>query len=444
MTSRFLVSFVFVSLAACGGRVNAEPPVETDTGAPPDTAPIEDAIPPEPDAAPPPLDHGKPSDTYPAFTPDLAQLVDKGGGPLTNPIVVTVTYPGDVNADSYEKFGDKIGTSDYWKQITAEYGVAPATSGTTNHVRNTDALPAAMTDAEVDGYVADHVENFTKYGWPAATDQSIYVLYIPKTTAISLRGSEACASGVGGYHSVTSASGMSVAYAIVLQCSFGSKSGTPRTVTASHEIAEAALDPHPTFGEQGFADVDKNHLAWHIFMAGNTENGDLCEIYRESRLSTTEPDFAFNVQRQWSNVSGKAGHNPCVPVPTTAPYYNVVALDQEDVTFNAVSIGYTSRQATKGYHVNVGETKTFPIGFYSDAKTGPITLKVGEGSAFSSGTTTTKRLTSKIDKTTGVNGEKAYVTVTVDSIPLQKATVLVVQSSDGLTQHYLPILISSQ
>src|SRR5258708_2633262 len=43
---------------------------------------------PTPDA-PPGIDHGKPSDTYPAFPYDMPQLQDSGGSTLKNPIVVT-------------------------------------------------------------------------------------------------------------------------------------------------------------------------------------------------------------------------------------------------------------------------------------------------------------------------------------------------------------------
>jgi hypothetical protein len=129
----------------------------------------------------------------------------------------------------------------------------------------------------------------------------------------------------------------------------------------------------------------------------------------------------------------------------TEPYFNVTALDTEKVTMNAVTLGGSSRLPTKGYHVAIGETKTFPVGIWSDAKmSGPLTLRVTEGSPLAT-TTTTKRLTVSIDKSSGTNGEKAYVTVKVNSAGTTKASVVTVAttSPDG-TEHYMPILISSQ
>ena len=463
MKLRFASPFVATFLlAACGGSVDAAPgPAgDQDTGVSPtlDTgAPVEDTTPVAEDTAPSvdapdtavPTDHGAPSDTYPAFTPDMPSIVDNGGDVLKAPVIVTVTFAADPNAAQYEAFGDGIGATSYWKDIVSEYGVGPATSGATNHVREAASLPASMADTDLDAYINDHVTNYAKYGWPAPSDQHIYALYIPKTTAVSLQGNDACTSGIGGYHTSTNAAGIDIAYAIVMQCQFGSKATTPRTVSASHELAEAATDPHPQTGAPGYYGVDDDHLAWDLFMSGNVENGDLCEIYREQRYSDTiDPGFAFNVQRCWSNASAKAGHSPCVTAPTTIGYWNVSPLEIEKVTFNAVSIGGSSRQATKGYKIPMGETRTFQVGVWSDVKTGPLYFRVSEGSPLAT-TTPTKHLTIKADRTTGVNGEKVNVTVTVNTVPGTKGSVLTFVTSDDPsphngTEHYMPILISSQ
>ncbi len=447
-----------VGLVSCGGSVSSNdqadsgtPLVDTgfvaeDAGPAPDTTP-----PPVADAAPAvdaaPLDYGAPSDKYPAFTPDMPQIVTQGDGVLHDPIIVSVTYPGEVNADAYEQFGDKLGDTAYWKTAVSEYGVGPTKSGPANHVRMTTALPADMSDGDIDNYIGEHATNYAKYGWPAPTDQTIYTLYMPNTTSVSLGGMDACSNGIGGYHTSTNAGDTVVAYAIVLQCSFGGGGGGKArvaTVTATHEIAEAATDPHPESSTRGYMGVDNNHIAWNIFMSNNVENGDLCEIYRESRYSdTVDVGFTYNVQRLWSNSSAKAGHNPCVPAPTTEPYYNVVALDQVKTTLNAVDYFGTGKQPTMGYHAAVGETITFPIGFWSDAAMPEWTVKVTEGSPLSA-TAPARRLSVSIDKTSGKNGQKAYVTVRVNSLSPQKASVVTVVSSNGASQHYMPIIISSQ
>ena len=447
-----------IALVACGGSVASNPTASTevDSGALPSTdsgSPVvEDSTPAAEDTTAAvdakdtavPTDHGAPSDKYPAFTPDMPELIANGGDVLTAPVVVTVTFPGDVNADSYESFGDRLGGTSYWKSIVGEYGVGPTTSGAANHVRETTAPPADWSDGDIDAYIADHANNHAKYGWPAPTDQTIYTIYVPKTTNVTLQGNDTCSSGIGGFHTSTVALGMNVAYAIVLQCSYGSKATTPRTVTATHELAEAVTDPHPQSGAPGYYGLDDDHVAWEIFMSRNVENGDMCEIYRESRYSDTiDTGFAFNTQRCWSNASAKAGHNPCVPAPTSAPYYNVAPLDLEKVTMNAVSLGGSSRQPSKGYKVAVGETRTFQVGLWSEAKAPAFTIRGTEGSPLAT-TTPTRHLSIKTDRTSGVNGEKINVTVTVNSINSTKASVLTIVSSDGLSEHYLPILISSQ
>ena len=455
------------ALAACGGHVGSDPTNTNGSGTPGDSTdsgttvvpsgdtgtvtPSEDAAPAVDTAPPPPpVDHGAPSDKYPAFPSELPELSNNGGDVLSTPVVVTVTFPGEPLADKYEAFGDALGATDYWKQITSEYGVKAAISGSANHVRNAEALPATIADTEIETYIADHVKNHDKYKWPAPTDQSIYVLYIPTTTNFQLQGSDVCGSGVGGYHTSVSVDGKEVAYAILPQCPGGGGGGgsllDETTLSSSHEIGEAALDPHPQGGSPGYAGVDDNHVAWELFMQGNSENGDLCEIYRDSfyRPSTgggLDASFDFVVQRQWSNASGKAGHNPCVPVPTGA-YYNVAPLAMEDVTIDLSGWGGGTKFKSKGYHIGVGETKSFDVGFYSDAATTPWNIKGYEGGAF--GPAKTKRLEVSIDKTSGQNGEKAHVTVKVLTLGKQKGEVVTIVSSQGSKQHFMPILIGSE
>ena len=408
---------------------DTRPEVDTAEAAPVDTGPV--------------VDHGAPSTKYPAFAPVMPQLVNHGGAVLLKPVLVTVTFPSEKNVDAYEAFDDNLGPTSYWKEVASEYGVGPTVSDAIDHVRMTTTLPDAMDDGELDTYVGEHALNYAKYGWPAPTDQTIYVLVIPPTTAVSLSGRDTCSTGIGGFHTSTTVGAIEVAYAIVLQCTDPGVTPRLQSVTASHEIGEAATDPHPQLGFQGFEGVDDDDIAWRIMQNGAVENGDLCENDPDARYrDTVDPGFAYRVQRQWSNASSKLGHNPCVPVPPD-PYFNVVGLELEKVTFNASDFGLSSRLATRGYHVAVGETKTFPIGFWSDGPTAAWTLAVQEGTPFAA-PPKVSRLDVSLDKYTGSNGEKAYVTVTVKSATGRKASILTIQSSDGGTEHYMPILISSQ
>jgi hypothetical protein len=398
--------------------------------------------------ATPPVDHGAPSTTYPAFPADQPELTANGGPVLATPNLVTVTWPNEPNADGYEAFGDKLGGTEYWSSIVSEYGVGAATSDATNHVREKTALAASVTDADLQALVQKQLGDPTS-GWPAPTDQSIYVLYLPTTTKLMTQtgpGStaEACSAGIGGYHESVTVNGKLIAVAILPQCSFGGLSVYEETtLSASHEIAEASTDPQPQ-DNPGFFGVDDQHIAWMSFMQfSNTENGDLCEIYDESSLKLTSGDLSgYWVQRQWSNKSAKAGHNPCVPLPSD-PYFNLAPLNLENLklTFSGQTI------TSKGLKIPAGQSKTLMVGFYSDAAMPAWDLKSIEGSIFTldqNGQPTTHNLQISIDKTSGQNGEKAAVTIQVLKAGSRNHELATIVSKNAAgAAHFLPIFIDS-
>jgi hypothetical protein len=439
-------------LAACGGSdasTNANvAPQGDDTGvAGDDAAPVDDAA-----ATPPPVDHGSVSDKYPAFTPDQPMLSSNGGPVLSAPVIVTVTWPGEPNADNFEKLGDKLGGTDYWSAIVSEYGVAPTTSGAPNHVRMTTALAASVNDADLQALVTKSLGDATS-GWPAPTANSVYVLYLPTTTKLMTATgggpgggttmSEACAAGIGGYHESVTVNGAPVAVAILPQCNFGQglSAYENTTLSASHEIAEAATDPEPNDNPAYFG-VDDNHLAYYSFMQFNVEDGDMCEIFRDSALKLPSGDLSgFYVQRQWSNKSAKAGHNPCVPAPSD-PYFNVTPLDLTNVK---VTFG-TQTLTTKGVKIPVNGTGTVTLGFYSDAAAKAWTLSSFEGSLFALGPTgqsTTTNLSVSIDKTSGQNGEKAVATIKVLKAGRNNRELVTFVSRSSTGEHYMPIYVDS-
>jgi hypothetical protein len=437
---RHLGLFAVLALtAACNGKtdVTPSPSVVTD----PNTPPVGD------DGAAP-LDVSKvgtlfsppPSETYPAYPADVPQLKNNGGDVLSAPEIVTITWPGETNVDTFEAFGDAIGGSDYWKTLVSEYGVGPAVSGPTRHVRMTDAAPTSISDEELDALVAAKAGDPATSLWPAPNNQTIYVLYLPRGTSLQLQGADACSQGVGGYHTSTDVGGQQIAYAILPQCG---KSGKADYVTgsASHELAEAATDPHP-MGQPGWVNFDNAHLAWSLFQQFQTENGDACEFYRTSMYRETESEFAYAVQRQWSNASAKAGHDPCVPAAPGA-YFSVSPLKTETVYADLSAYHMGSNVKTTGYHVAVGETRTFPIGFWSDAKTDPWTIKVYEGNPLL-GAPSTKRLELSVDKNSGQNGEQAHITVKVLTAGKTKTELITVVSTLGTRQTFQPILIGSK
>jgi hypothetical protein len=413
---------------ACGASEATDPAA---TPAPAATTPAAPVTKPAP--APPVLDHGAPSTTYPAFAPAMGQLAKHSSNVLTSPVVVTVTWPDDADATKFETLGDVITTGAYWKAVASEYGSGPGVSGAANHVRLTDAAPATITDTELATFVA---ASLTKADspWPApATGNPVYILYLAKSTDLILQGKSACSQGVGGYHDSTKVNGKNVAYAIIPRC------GEFDTLTnaASHELAEAATDPYPRVSPAwtGFKD---EHLAWEFFQQFQSENGDACEFYRDSMLTAQETDVGFAVQRQWSNVSGKAGHDPCVPVIAGQTYFNVTPLDLEDLDVDLSTLG-GDVVTTKGYKIPLGGTKTIPLGFYSDAAQAAWTIKAITGGIAGGGGRGGVDLT--LDVTTGQNGEKAYLTATVNTAGRTNSELVTIVSTRGSVTHYMPILI---
>lgn len=425
---------------ACGstvvdpGPVAAPPPATDPAPAAPDPAAAQPAA--------PVLDHGTPSTTYPAFAPAMGQLRSNGGTVLTNPVIVTVTWPSDTRANDLEALGDTVGAGAYWKAVVSEYGALAAVSGAPNHVRLTDAAPASISDTDLATFVQTNLAKTDGTAWPTPdAGNPVYILYLPETTDLILSGKSACASGVGGYHDSTTVNGRSVAYAIVPSCGdFNSV-----TLSASHELAEAATDPYPR-ARPAWSGFQDNDLAWDMFQQFQSENGDACEFYRDSDAAAGETDVNFTVQRQWSNKSARAGHNPCVPAAKGEVYFNTTPLNLEDIQADLSALAGdakgTDLQPTKGFKVKVGATRQIPLGFYSDGSMAAWTIKAISG-GIAGGHGSGSALDLVLDVTDGQNGNKAYLSVTVNAAGKTNTELVTIVSTHAGIQHYMPILIGN-
>ena len=436
-----------VAITGCGASVGTK-----ESQPQPVIVPADPTTPPpvkEADPVTPAPDHGSVSTSYPAFKPSVPQIIRKPGRILKNPVIVTVTWNDDPNVVALEGVGDQIGASSYWKEIVAEYGVGPTTSGAANHVHLATpiVLPTGANDdtgKPIVDLITNALTNTTASGWPAPTDQTLYLVYLHGANADTL-----CRSGAGGYHDDLKVGALNIPFAVTAACS---SKGSPTsaldsaTITATHEIAEAATDPLPTTASawSGLQDAD---LAWELLQSGQDENGDMCEFYDGVEGTFGLPQLAFPVQRQWSNAAALAGHSPCVPQPKAETNINVAPLD----TFDTVTAKLDPRQIpfnpeSKGYVVAAGGTRKIPLGLYSDGPTSGFAIEAFEASAFNfDGSpfdpTRTPLLTVALDRTSGQNGEKAYLSVTVNSVAPEKVHLVVVRSTLGATVHYMPILI---
>jgi hypothetical protein len=156
------------------------------------------------------------------------------------------------------------------------------------------------------------------------------------------------------------------------------------------------------------------------------------------------------VQRSWSNKSIAAGHSPCVPAPKD-PYFNVTALDvHDDLVADFGDFQAPLDPKSKGVHIGVGETKKIPIGFYSDAATEPFQLQAFELDPFGdedpmagpgAGAGANKTLELSLDRATGQNGEKAWLSVKVDKTSSTGVQIVLLQTTLGNATHLMPILV---
>lgn len=457
------VAVVVGGFFACGGSVskNAPPASQTDAGPVTEEAAAPEAAVEEP----PPVDNGAPSSTYPAFTPDFGQVQDQGGLIMKNPVIVAVTWNDDPSQATYEAFADNIGNTSYWAAVTSEYGVGPAVSGTANHAHVSTAIPTSITDSDLQQMVTANagtvVTGDAGTGWPASTPDTIYAFFLPPGTSLTgvagING-DTCSAGVGGYHSQVNNTGPT--YAVVPSCNFKilPSAADQTTASMSHELIESSTDPQPNGNTPGYLGFAFDPFAFEAFYINyqlfEAEVSDACEIFNGiffQDVETTPGAFSAYVQRSWSNKAGPAGHNPCVPQAADEPYFNVAPLDMQAVNVSLpaqlTGSASTTLQPTKGYKIAAGATGTFQVGFYSDADTGgPWEISASAGNPIPGANNTQinkSSLTVSTDLTSGVNGQKAWVTVKVASTGTTfKGEFVTITSSLNGTSNYMPIWIA--
>jgi hypothetical protein len=324
----------------------------------------------------------------------------------------------------------------YWNAAESSYGIGTASSGTSDHVTVPGIAPSTLSSEDVVNLIVQSVEAAS---WPAPTSDTMYLIYPPEGTTLELGNEPFCG---GAYHDSIPINGVNVAYAAMATCA-GGTNGT--TLAASHEIGEGSADPFPSV-TPAYLGYDQPHFAWLVMQAFQEEIADACEFYTSARYDDTEPGFAFTVQRIWSNQSAALGHNPCQPADTPV-YYNTTLLAPEDITVDDHSQGGSTQLATKGIRILPGQTKTFPIGFYSDGPTsGPWTIIAHSQNPVATGTPANNgQMTVSLDNATGQNGDVAHLTVTVTSAGDMNSELIVIESRLGVeASHFYPILIGSQ
>ena len=382
-----------VLLVACGGGNPATTP----------DAPV------VPDA--PPAFHN-------AFDGSAPQVVKVNGEVLATPKVQAIFFTGDDTLQAQvEQFLTQLSGSDYWTTTTGEYGVGTLTVLPT--IVLTDTPPT--TDDALKALLASKFDGTHPEFGNAPDANAIYSVFLPAGVVLDAGGAKSC-QDFGAYHDeAATAKQESIVYALMPRCQGQGPDIEGVTISASHELIEAATDPRvettPAFG-----DSDADHYVWAITPAA--EVGDYCE-YLDTAYDKLVGDFF--VQRTWSNAAALAGTDPCVPA-APGPYIGAEPAFPDSTPIE----GFTGVVTTKGVIVPVGMTKTIDVVLYSDVDGPAFTVQALDlAGAFGD----PAELSFTWDKTTGKNGDHLQLSIKrikAGSLPGSEF-VIMAQDSAGTT-----------
>lgn len=430
---------------ACGTSTGAGAPADAGGDAP------EAAPPADVDAGP---DAEQPADNYPSQHAPIPQLDNQGGPVLDHMNLVTITFFHRVSApdggadagaaavsdewrDSLRAFDDFIigPRSSWWNLTMSGYKVGAGKGGLYAELDDADVAGKSITDDAIKALLTASV---AAGAVPAPVDQIVYAFYFPAGTQISANGASACTEFLG-YHSEADVTWQGVtkrvAYAVMPRCPAPTKAATKDqlTVTASHELAEAASDPYPyTAGTYRMLTND----AWIPLIGGasaGNENGDVCvfaDNYDES---------GYKVQPIWSNAAAAASKEPCQPQPPLAsPIYFGAAVRTTPLKGGRNVEGYVV--------VKPGGAVTVPVDFFSTAKL-PHDARLYTGRNKGTGDPTdmaviANGITATLSQTEAHNGNGLSLTVTAPPNAVRGDFRFVVRSVLAATDfHDWPVIV---
>ncbi len=373
--------------------------------------------------------------------PPLPQVDDNGGGILTSPEIVTVTFSPTLYANAKSPdaatmiadlldFDDTLTQSAYWDTVRAGYceplnstncvGKGAAIDPTRDHVSIATPPAASYTDAPDDGASTLHTYIsglFAAGTLPAPNANTLYVFYFPQTTTITINGGTTCTT-IGGYHASLAVGSLDVPYAVVGVCDpedTGSALGkvTPKltveqtaTFSASHEIAEAVTDPHVAqlpssdnnpYQRLGFDMTNTASQAWPLVLGGG-EVADLCLDLLGLGQDRTAMG-KYTAQRIWNNVSAAEGHDPCVPIASGSVYFNVAPPVADDQLA-----------------MPVGSTQSFNASSFADGAIDTWTVELVDVGQNADGSASTVLTTTPLKLTTG-SGDSVACSIKLNSAP---------------------------
>lgn len=335
---------------------------------------------------------GAAADALPAEAPfSPPQIVTKGGAVLVAPHFVPVTFDADtVIRPIVDEFTAKIGATDYWHTVAAEYGVGAATSGAPIHV--SDPAPTTITRDGVGAWLKTQLAAKAA-GWEQPADGTAYVVFYDndKTAVKTAETLQRCEVPYL-LSSFTQDDGREVPFAIVLHCPSATDEIAGATGAASAALVDLATGPFAD--KPAYAAFDDDHYVWEWL----ADAGSYVPAHAASSCRIAAPfkptGFDYAVQPFWSNSAARAKRGPCVP--ESKPFFAAYPELPDTVQFNG--------KTTKGIKVPVGESRTIPVVLYADGDVPAFTVSIATSAAEAN-------VTYSLDKTSGGNGDRLMLTI---------------------------------
>lgn len=354
-----------------------------------------------------------------ATRPTFPQEVNGGGTVMTSPRIVPITYDGDPFRQQIEDFVTKLGASLFWHEVTAEYGVGPAVSGTPVHLAG--PAPATIDDTAVKQWITSMLDG-THPEFDPLTNDTMYAIYYPSGTTYTLAGLTGCDQFGASDNVATMPDGRLVSYIALPRCPAAQGLDAWNTLSdySSHEFYEEATDPR----KDAWVTVDGAHMAWSL-TPPFSEIGDMCIADLAQFL--VPPDIGSTVQRAWSNAAAAAGHNPCVPVPDATPYFVATPVLPDTVPISSSLEQWSGM--TQGVHLPVGQTRTIEVDLWSEAPVPPWRVRAYDLASVEGGA---PELSLSLDRAQGQSGDRLQLTITALKAGTDGGSRFLLYSDDGV------------
>ena len=373
----------------------------------------------EPEAEPDAFDTTEAGPWVPAVPSSVPQVQTGAGPVLSAPVLQSITFAGYDQTVDADAVVASIGATDFFRQAVAWYGVGAATAVPPAHLAS--SAPKTIDDTGIKSWL---VAQIAAGAVMPAAPQALYVVFYPSTTSVTLQGAQSCWQ-FGGYHDSVVADGVTVAYAVVPECSFGDWTALQTTTSsASHEIAGSWRRTPLSTSTSAWSGLDAAHVFWQILLGG--EIADLCAQWADAFY--TPLGYPYLVQRPWSNAAALAGRDPCKPELVNEVYFNSVPVLSDMVH---IIDGAGATHVTGGVSVALGQSRTVDVQLYSDGPAAPWTVTAVNPITFPD------ELVLSWDHVTGQSGDTLHLTITVQAVNSDwGGEPFVVESTLGSATHY--------